>query len=196
MEADFLPAMIPTRHRVYGFNLRPYSLIHSFFLDTLQSPYQTGERLPTPSDTILAAAICSQEWPDLQRLKIPKWKQWFCDPVKEVASMRQYIHAYNSYPVPINRGSGFIELGAPHQLRTVIALLSLRVCANWYEAWKFPCVTAAWATVAARENNTGKPAVEGEQARADREHLAWLESQPMPDWMKEVQKDLKRKAAK
>lgn len=184
MEADFLPAMIPTKHRVYGYDLKPYSLIHSFFLEAIESPFYTGSRLPTISDTVIAAAICSEDWPNLQKLKIPKWKRWiYRDPVKEVAAMRRYHRAYSSYPTPITRGGGGMRLGTPHQLRMVLSLCSLNVCANWREAWMFPYVTAAWITAAARENNTGKPAIEDEQVRADRAELAELEKQPKPDWM-------------
>jgi hypothetical protein len=196
MEADFLPVLIQKKHRVYGFDLKPYSILHSFFLDALESPFYRGTRLPAPSDTLIAAAICSQDWPDLESLSFSPWRRWIHrDPAREAQKLFRYLHTNNSFPEYIDRGgSNTMELGTPHQLRMVVSLVGMGLCKNWGEAWRFPYVSASWAMAAYRENLIGKAAIETDEARNARAEHNATKDLPPPDWVAEMAEKLKKKA--
>lgn len=196
MEADFLSVLIKgSPHRVYGYRLRPYSLIHSFYLEALESPFVSGgHSIPSASETAMAAAICSQEWPNVAETQIHSWRAIvYRNPEREATKLFKYMQANKSFPEPIASGNP-LELGTPWQLRMVTSLLTLGICKTWREAWTFSLDAASWALAANNENVSKRCCIWTDQARKEEEELEAMKEQPMPEWVKEMSEKIKKGA--
>lgn len=140
-----------TGHRVFGLQMRPYSLWHKLQLEAVDSPFLTGAQI-TPAAVEVLARVCCTEYPRSADLRTPRgirrmlWLlrrsayQW----QTEAARANAYLTDYASYPKYWGdkiggAGSRQIDDGLE-----IVSFLALKT--GWADTyiWNLPVGMAHW----------------------------------------------------
>jgi len=163
VDAKLATSFFLGRHRVYGYALKPFCLLHSLQLEAIESPLVTGEEVKS-TDLIIAAQICSEYQRFYQGFNRGLWRRLRFNKDKEEAKFRLYLAESKSrpdlYDAPSDGGAG--PLRAPWQM-VIVTFLIRNANITRREAWTMPEGEALWNFYSIREQVSGKSDIYSEE---------------------------------
>jgi hypothetical protein len=135
-----------TKHKVCGYELRPFSLRHRLVLDAIGSPFLPGGSVinPNPADLVLAARVCSVSDPFLA-VRPTFWDGWKIVRLgmkpsrymKEQMAWQDYIMDTAQHPrVGGKPNPSKRDRGVDWSLSVVVALMEMGFTEE--QAWTMP----------------------------------------------------------
>lgn len=149
IDEKFAEAWVNSKHKVFGYKLKPFSCWHKFLLGVYDSPFISQEdKDPEVEDIINAVLIFRLSYPQVPKpsrtwMKIRFFlRSWKIE--QEALNLRLYFEDFLAFPEfwkkenedTTNRG------GPPDVLSTTTALLSLGIPEK--NAWDMPIGKAFW----------------------------------------------------
>jgi hypothetical protein len=150
IDESFAEAWLNSTHRVFGWELRPFSIWHKLILNACGSPVLSGASDINISHIYQAAIVCRLGYPDQPKShgKLGDWIKFLRVPLsrprKEADSFLAYLNDYLSNPEfwEDRDGGGKKKGGPPDELSLVTSLMLLGFSEK--EAWDMPIGKANW----------------------------------------------------
>lgn len=189
MDSKLATAFFLSPHRVFGYRLKPFCLLHSLQLEAIHSPLVSGGEVK-PHDVLVAAQICS-DYNVRTRYRRHRWRRFWANAEKEEAKLDAYLAESKSRPdlqdaAEDSGGRGCLR--APWQLVIVTSLIR-NTSLTWRQAWTMPEGQAIWLFYSIREQLAGKSDIYSEEEqledaamRAEQEANAELHAQRLADF--------------
>ena len=142
MDSKLATAFFIGSHRCYGYELKPYCLLHSLQLEALENPVICAGSI-TPDHLLVAAEICST-YEVLTHYRRSLWRKLRHNLEEEVAKFDNYLFNCEQGPDICDRpDSGGGRLKAPWQ-QVVVTSLIRKTSIRREEAWRMPVGQALW----------------------------------------------------
>lgn len=166
MDARLANSFFYGSHRVYGYDLKPYCLLHSVQLEALESPLVSGGEI-SPADLVVAAQICSRHTVAVS-YKRDLLRRWRFAPRDELEKWDTYFDASTSGPALFERPSSdgdSVSLGAPWQ-QVIATKLQRELGMSYRETWTLPEGRIMWEYYSLREQQEDDSLILGESQQA------------------------------
>ena len=167
-------------HRVYGYTLEPFCLLHSLQLEALESPLVTGGKA-SPADLIVAAQVCASHDVRTSYKRHP-WRMAWRSFEQELAKWDAYFDNCTSGPHLYSRPSGGGgSLNAPWQ-QIIATRLQKDLGMSYRDAWTLPEGRVLWEFYSLREQQEEDSMILSDQQEEVMEgHLDEMESAAVAD---------------
>jgi hypothetical protein len=156
------------RFTVYGFTLKPFSLLHSAQLDALESPLWTAGGDVGPEDVMAAAQICASDRPVVEFA--PAVSGY--DENEQLHRWLEYMKICVSRPMlkqPSSEREG-VGLSAPVEL-IVASYIMANSTITEERVWTMPYGLACWYFESIREQKDGESMILSEQLAAELDRM-------------------------
>ena len=146
---SFYEAFINTEHKVFGKVLKPFSLKHCLYLESIDSPVVkliNGDEVEiTSQDLQLAVIVCSSDDPikALRKNAFGNVLFRFYNYKRNLTKFLSYLHDYISFPEIWENSDSDKKLNTPWILSKAILLLS-KTSLTKDEIWNMPLGELVW----------------------------------------------------